>query len=37
MQEIHVILLSTVTRRSAAYKKYPVTKQTSKQTNKQTI
>ena len=34
MQEIHVILLSTVTRRSSAHKKYPVTKQTSKQTNK---
>ena len=32
MQEIHVILLSTVTRRSAAQEKYPVTKQTKKQT-----
>ena len=37
MQEIHVILLSTVTRRSSAHKKYPVTKQTNKQTNKQAI
>ena len=36
MQEIHVILLSTVTRRSAAQEKYPVTK-TNKQTKKQTI